>query len=110
MGWHTHIPDRRARRWVFCFYGFCCTVFSRATFRLGRTMTPRDKAEHLELLARAVANFEAAREAVEEAVGKALDHDASWSEIGGLLGISRQAAFHRYGPKETRGAQPADER
>lgn len=67
-------------------------------------MTTPGKAEDLEVLARAVAAFEAARLALENAVSGALDHGASWSEIGGLLGISRQAAFHRYGPKEARGA------
>jgi hypothetical protein len=78
----------------------------RATFRQERTVTPPGKAEHLEVLARAVAAFEAARHALEDAVRGALDRGASWSDIGGLLGISRQAAFHRYGPKEARGAQP----
>lgn len=68
-------------------------------------MTRPDKAERLEVLARSVAAFEAARAALEDAVGAALAHGASWSEIGGLLGISRQAAFHRYGPKGARRIQ-----
>jgi hypothetical protein len=72
-------------------------------------MTSQDKAEHLELLASAVAGLEVAREAVHGAVRGALDRGATWSEIGGLLGISRQAAFHRYGPKAARGAQPDQE-
>jgi hypothetical protein len=61
-----------------------------------------DKAARLDALARSVAAFEAARVALEDAVGGALAHGASWSEIGGVLGISRQAAFHRYGPKGPR--------
>ena len=54
-----------------------------------RQRTHDDKAEHLELLASAVAGLEAAREEVHEAVRGALDRGASWSEIGGLLGVSR---------------------
>ena len=73
--------------------------------RQARTVISPDKAERLDLLARAVATFQAAREALEDAVRSALDHGASWSEIGGLLGISRQAAFHRYGPKDPRRAE-----
>ena len=71
-------------------------------------MSPPGKAEHLELLAKAVAAFEAAREALEDAVRGALDHGATWSEVGGPLGISRQAAFHRYGPKQAREAARPD--
>jgi hypothetical protein len=88
------------------FYGSCSAVFSRRTFAGERTVTARGEPEHLDVVARAVAAFEAAREALEDAVGTALDHGATWSEIGGLLGISRQAAFHRYGPKEARRGQP----
>jgi hypothetical protein len=67
-----------------------------------RTVTSADKGHQLEAVASAVAAYEAAREALEDAVRGALDHGASWSEIGGLLGISRQAAFQRYGPKQAR--------
>jgi hypothetical protein len=73
-----------------------------------RTVSPPGKAEHLKFLAKAVAAFEAARQALEDAVRGALDHGASWSEVGGLLGISRQAAFHRYGPKRAREAASPD--
>lgn len=65
-------------------------------------MTRPEKVERLDVLARSVAAFEAARIALEDAVRAALAHGATWSEIGGLLGISRQAAFHRYGPKGAR--------
>ena len=68
-------------------------------------MTRPDKVERLDVLAGSVAAFEAARVALEDAVRGALAHGASWSEIGGLLGISRQAAFHRYGPKGARRIQ-----
>jgi hypothetical protein len=81
-------------------------MFSRGTFARERVVTSQGRAEHLEVVARAVAAFEAAREVLEDAVGTALDHGATWSEIGGLLGISRQAAFHRYGPKQAREGQP----
>jgi L-alanine-DL-glutamate epimerase-like enolase superfamily enzyme len=50
-------------------------------------------------VASASAAFEAAREALREAVRMALDHGASWSDIGATLGVSRQAAFDRFGPK-----------
>jgi hypothetical protein len=71
-----------------------------------RAVTSPGKAEHLDLVATAVAAFEAARDTLEAAVRAALRHGATWSEIGGLLGISRQAAFHRYGPKQSGRAQP----
>jgi hypothetical protein len=64
-------------------------------------MTTSDKARRLEMVAKASAAFEAAREALQRAVHVALDHGATWSDIGGVLGVSRQAAFQRFGPKET---------
>jgi hypothetical protein len=54
------------------------------------------------MVAAASAAFEAAREALRNAVHAALDHGASWSEIGRTLGVSRQAAFERFGPKHGR--------
>ena len=63
-------------------------------------MTPPEKARHLQRVAGAAAAFEAARAALHQAVHAALDHGASWSEIGGVLGVSRQAAFQRFGPKQ----------
>jgi phosphopantetheinyl transferase (holo-ACP synthase) len=86
-------------------YGSWDTASSRKTFRVVRQVTTPGKARHLDTLASAVAAFEAARHALEEAVMEALDHGASWSEIGALLGVSRQAAFQRFGPKNARQAQ-----
>ena len=74
----------------------------RAALRAAGMLTSPDKGQHLEAVASAVAAFEAARKALEDAVRGALNHGASWAEIGALLGISRQAAFQRYGPKQAR--------
>ena len=63
-------------------------------------MTPDDKTH---LLLRSVATssavFEAARAALHDVVHAAVGHGASWAEIGGVLGVSRQAAFQRFGSK-----------
>jgi hypothetical protein len=59
-----------------------------------------EKAQYLEAVSRAIARFEEARQALDDAVRAALDHGASWADIGGLLGVSRQAAFQRFGPKQ----------
>ena len=63
-------------------------------------MTPSEKSRLLKGVATAAAAFEAARAVLHQAVHAALDHGASWSEIGGVLGVSRQAAFQRFGPKQ----------
>lgn len=39
------------------------------------------------------------RERLQELVTTARSHDVSWQEIGGALGVSRQAAFKRFGTK-----------
>ena len=64
-------------------------------------MTTPDKALRLEMVAKASAAFEAARKALQRAVHVALDHGATWADIGGVLGVSRQAAFQRFGPRHT---------
>jgi hypothetical protein len=46
--------------------------------------------------------FEASRIALQEAVRAALDDGATWLDIGDVLGVSRQAAFQRFGPKQAR--------
>lgn len=61
-----------------------------------------EKSRLLERVARAAAAFDAARDTLHRAVHTALDQGASWSEIGGVLGVSRQAAFQRFGPKQGR--------
>jgi hypothetical protein len=65
-------------------------------------VTAFDKSEVLKRVATASAAFDAARDALHQAVRTALDDGASWSEIGGVLGVSRQAAFQRFGPKQAR--------
>ena len=71
------------------------------------TTTATQKRRLLEKVARASAAFEAARVALHKAVHAALDRGASWAEIGAVLGVSRQAAFQRFGPK--RGRRPERE-
>lgn len=61
-----------------------------------------DKAQVLKRVAAASVAFEAARDALHHTVRLALDEGASWSEIGAVRGVSRQAAFQRFGPKQTR--------
>ena len=68
---------------------------SRAT----RTVTSPDRSRLLEVVSGASTTFEAARVALHEAVRAALDDGATWSDIGEVLGVSRQAAFQRFGPK-----------
>ena len=65
-------------------------------------MTPAEKAHRLKGVATAAAAFEAARAALHHAVHAAIDQGASWTDIGGVLGVSRQAAFQRFGPKQGR--------
>ena len=69
-------------------------------------MTFSDKADVLSMVATASTAFEAARVALHEAVRAALDDGATWSEIGDVLGVSRQAAFQRFGPKQAREERP----
>ena len=63
-------------------------------------MTPSEKARLLNTVTTAASAFEAARAALHQAVHSALDHGESWSEIGGVLGVSRRAEFQRFGPKQ----------
>lgn len=58
-----------------------------------------DKAERLAGLALARYQEEQAEIHVSEAAISARMAGASWSEIGGILGISKQGAFARYGDK-----------
>ena len=52
---------------------------------------------------RAIAELAETRDGVDEqltdAVRSARDAHRSWSEIGTMLGVSKQAAQHKYGPK-----------
>ena len=66
-------------------------------------MTSSHRNHLLEVIAGASTAFEAARVALHEAVRAALDDGATWSDIGDVLGVSRQAAFQRFGPKQARG-------
>lgn len=67
-------------------------------------MTSPEKTRLLEVVADASTAFEASRVALHDAVRAALDDGATWSDIGDVLGVSRQAAFQRFGPKQARGA------
>ena len=63
------------------------------------SVTAPDKSRLLETVSAASAAYEAARDGLHEAVRAALDHGATWTDIGAVLGVSRQAAFQRFGPK-----------
>ena len=68
-----------------------------------RMVTSFDRTHLLEVVGDASAAFEAARVSLHDAVRAALDDGATWSDIGDVLGVSRQAAFQRFGPKQARG-------
>lgn len=72
------------------------------------TMTSPDRILLLEMVGGASTTFEAARVALNQAVRAALDAGATWSDIGDVLGVSRQAAFQRFGPKLVRGGESGD--
>jgi hypothetical protein len=55
------------------------------------------KQQSLDHLSSFVSHLRNAEDAVEDAVQKARDEGASWSEIGVALGVTRQAAQQRYG-------------
>lgn len=54
-------------------------------------------AELLEMVAVSSTVYGAARLAVETSVGAARRGGCTWTEIGDALGVTRQAAFQRYG-------------
>lgn len=60
------------------------------------------------MVAAASAAFDKAREALHRAVREALDDGATWSEVGEVLGVSRQAAFQRFGPKQAAAPDKGD--
>lgn len=63
--------------------------------------------EPLGLVARAAASLEEARRELQQAVDGARAEGASWAEVGRTLGISRQAAFKRFGrPRDPRNGAP----
>lgn len=76
---------------------------SQTPSRATRTVTSPGRSHLLEGVSGASTAFEAARVALHEAVRAALDDGATWSDIGEVLGVSRQAAFQRFGPKQARG-------
>ena len=66
--------------------------------RLARVDGAAPKASALDRVAVASATVEAARQCLDDAVRDAREARASWVEIGHVLGITRQAAFQRFGP------------
>lgn len=57
----------------------------------------------LEEVAAARSRLEQARAQVQEAVTRARAHGHTWAQIGGVLGMTRQAAFKRFGsPRDPR--------
>jgi hypothetical protein len=58
------------------------------------------------MVAAASAALEAARELLDESVRLARLDGASWGDIGAVLGISRQAAFQRFGSSPSEPVAP----
>jgi alkylation response protein AidB-like acyl-CoA dehydrogenase len=55
------------------------------------------RSHYVEGVAAACVAVKTARECLDEAVRLARLHGVTWSEIGAELGVSRQAAFQRFG-------------
>lgn len=72
------------------------------------TVTAPDKPSLLAMVDAASAALDVAREALHQAVHNALDGGATWSEVGEVLGVSRQAAFQRFGPKQAASPDEGD--
>jgi hypothetical protein len=58
---------------------------------------PNEKQAALDDCARALGQLEAAREHLRHKVKRAVEAGASWADIGEALGVSRQAAWERFG-------------
>ncbi len=71
-------------------------VRRRAARSQGSAVTP-EKAALLADLSVAAAAFQAARRALDDAVERARGAGASWSEVGQVVGMTRQGAFQRFG-------------
>lgn len=65
----------------------------------GQDRPASTKADVAIVVAVAATASDAAHHAVHEAVGRARSAGLSWSEIGQILGISRQAAYQRFGKR-----------
>ncbi len=59
-----------------------------------------DKIIDLRVLAEAVTQLGAAEQAVADAVHAARDNGRSWGRIAAVLGVSRQSALDRFGPRQ----------
>lgn len=77
------------------------TVRRRAARSQGSAVTP-DKEALLAELSVATAAFQSARRALDDAVERARAAGASWSEVGQVVGMTRQGAFQRFGPVRSR--------
>lgn len=87
-----------------------CRLGPIPTCEVVSTVTSPDKASLVAMVAAASATLELAREALHQAVHNALDRGATWSEVGEALGVSRQAAFQRFGPKQLTSPDEGDNR
>ena len=59
------------------------------------------KQDRLDDVAKAVGKLEAAKIHLRQQVRKAIHEGASWAEVGEALGVSRQAAWERFGKDAT---------
>jgi hypothetical protein len=78
------------------------SLFPEGLPRTTRTVPSPHRNHLLELVDGASQAFEAARVALHDAVRAARDDGATWADIGDVLGVSRQAAFQRFGLKQAR--------
>jgi hypothetical protein len=74
--------------------------------RLARVDGAAPNAGALARVAVASATVEVARQCLDHAVREAREAGASWVEIGHVLGITRQAAFQRFGRGEAPARRP----
>lgn len=64
---------------------------------LGEGVDPERADDHLAIVGRAAQADEVTRDLLRQAVAAARAHGHSWSAIGGVLGMSRQAVQQRFG-------------
>ena len=64
---------------------------------MGAATQPKGSSKALDRVVVAAGLMNAARECLDDSVRRARSDGASWLEVGQVLGISRQAAFQRFG-------------
>ena len=88
---------------------FAAAVTKMASERVlgGRDRASATPAEVLELISVCAAITDSARSCLEASVADARRAGCSWTDVGRALGISRQAAFRRFGKEPRRAGSAA---